>query len=71
MITIDILKNIVRSILLLGMLLPMTYACSSNTTDCECSTKSKNSVTTTQFYDQEGDCSDLEDNPDMECTSIE
>ncbi len=67
---IDILKNIVRSVLLVSAFLCGFNSCSSNTTDCECSSNTSNSTTTTQFYDQEGDCSDLEDTPDMECSSI-
>ena len=52
--------------LLSGSILSSFSSCTASTTDCEC--KSKNTVT--QFYDQEGDCSDLEDSSDMECTAM-
>ncbi len=52
--------------LLAGSILPSLSACTASTTDCEC--KSRNTVT--QFYDQEGNCSELEDSEDMECTAI-
>ncbi|MBO7428885.1 MAG: hypothetical protein J6T28_05420 [Paludibacteraceae bacterium] len=56
----------IKLALLVCGIIPSFAACTSSTTDCEC--KSKNTVT--QFYDQEGSCSELEDSEDMECSAI-
>lgn len=59
-------KNRIKLALIICGVLSTLASCTASTTDCEC--KSRNTVT--QFYDQEGNCSDLEDSADMECTAI-